>query len=361
MVETPRYIDWKRRIAMSTVWFVCAIGLVTLLPAAIPVTLLADLIVRRKWSVTRTYLFFTSFFLVECGGLVGALAIWIARPFARWDEARYQHLNRQLQSWWGRNLFWNAVRIFGVDVEIEGLPLLEDPQPMLVMCRHASTLDTMLPIALVRQMKHFRYVIKAELLNDPAMDVVAQRFPNCFVHRGGRDPEQEARNVVALGQELEETGAVVVYPEGTRFSPSKRARLLEKFSNEGDPENLLPVVQKLERTLPPLRHGARKLVETMDTDVLFIAHRGIDRTGAMSDLVKGSLVGASLQVTIWRVPADEVPRDPDGVRHFLVSNWERVDAWACGRDLPEADPSSRSSSPPDSTSIESVDARLDAR
>jgi hypothetical protein len=338
MVELPRYVSWKRRITTTVAWFVSAIGLLALAPAAVPVTLVADLAMRRRFSVTRTYLFFLSFFWIECGGLLGALAVWVARPIARWDEHRYQHLNRRLQYWWGRNLFWSAVRIFGVDVRIDGLELLEDPKPTLVLCRHASTLDTMLPIAVVREMKYYRYVIKAELLADPAMDFVAQRFPNCFVHRGSGDPEQEAANVVELGKNLEETGAVVVYPEGTRFTPKKRARLLEKFSNEGDPENLLPIVKRLQRTLPPLRQGARRLVETMtENDVLFIAHRGVDQAGAMSDLVKGRLTGVTFEATMWRVPAEEVPRDEDAVRDFLVDNWERVDAWACGEEFADSD------------------------
>jgi hypothetical protein len=333
MVEIPRYVSWKRRAVTTTSWFVSAAGLALLAPVALPVALVADLVMRRHFSVIRTYLFFCAFFWVECVGMVAALGLWLARPVARWDERRYQHLNRRLQYWWGRNLFWSAVRIFGVDVEIDGLELLEDPRPTLVLCRHASTLDTMLPIAVVRQMKYYRYVIKAELLADPAMDYVAQRFPNCFVHRGTDNPEEEARNVVALGKDLETTGAVVVYPEGTRYTPAKRARLLEKFG-EDDPDDLLPVVESLNRTLPPLRQGARKLVETMtEADVLFIAHRGVDEAGAMSDLIKGRLTQVKLEVAMWRIVADDVPRDPDAVRQFLVEHWKRVDAFACGEEL----------------------------
>lgn len=332
-----RDISWKRRAITTPFWFTCAIGLTTLMPLWLPVTFVLDLFGRRSFSTTRTFFYFTFFFVVESAGLVWGLALWLLRPVMYRDEARYRHANRILQRWWSSNLFHGAVKIFGVNVTIDGLEEFEDPKPALVMCRHASTLDTMIPLAIVRQMKNMRYVIKSELLASPALDYIAQRIPNVFVVRGSDNPEGEIARVIALGQNLLPNGCVVIYPEGTRFSEKKRARLIEKFSASNN--RLLPLTVALERTLPPLREGAVRLVETMrDEDVVFIAHRGIDPTGGMNDLIKGSLTHVDLEIAIWRVPADEVPRERAKAERFILENWLKIDAWARGKSLDEALP-----------------------
>lgn len=320
--ELPKNISWKRRFITIPLWLTLAVVLPVTLPVVVPILALYDVITGNRLSATRTMLFFTLFFVLEAVGLAIAFWLWIRRPFGL-DDRAYQIANRRLQSWWAKGLFWGPVRIFSVDVTIEGLEHLEDRRPSVVLSRHASTLDTMLPIAVVRELKLFRYVIKSELLVDPTLDYCAQRFPNVFVNRGSDDPEFEVRKVLALGTELEENTAVVVYPEGTRFSEEKRARLLEKFQ---DKPEMLAITQSLGHTLPPLREGGVRLVQnTPQADVVFVAHRGIDDAAAMSDLIKGGMTEAQLQVCIWRYPADEVPRTTEAVEDFLVENWQRID------------------------------------
>ncbi|MFU8806980.1 MAG: 1-acyl-sn-glycerol-3-phosphate acyltransferase [Bradymonadaceae bacterium] len=313
--------NWKRRALTIPLWLLLAIILPVVLPAVVLVLLIYDLIRPSRFSATRTAIFFTHFFVLEAMGLVIATWIWI-RGLLGLEKTAYQLANRRLQRWWARGLFWGSVRIYSMNIDIDGLELLEDPTPSVVLSRHASTLDTMLPLAVVRELKLFRYVIKAELLASPALDVVGQRFPNVFVRRGTGDPEKEIRRVLALSQDLEENAAVMVYPEGTRFTAKKRERLLKKFD---DDKEMLALAKSLKYTLPPLREGGVKLLMSTRTDVVFIAHRGIDRAGAMSDLIKGGMTRAHLEISIWRVPAEEVPRDADGVRDFLMENWRRID------------------------------------
>jgi len=326
----------KRRMISFPTWYLASILSLSLAPVGLPLLVLWDLIRRQNLVSTRTALYFACFFWIETIGVSVAGVLWVWNLFVR-DARRYEMANRRLQWWWSRNLFWTAVKLFSVEVDIDGLELLEDRRPSLVLSRHASTLDTMLPLATVRHMKLFRYVIKAELLMDPAMDVVAQRFPNAFVQRGGGDPEAEIERVLTIARGMEENAAIVMYPEGTRFTPAKRARLLEKFE-ETDPE-MYELSKRLEHTLPPLREGAVRLVQTTtDCDVVIVAHRGIGRAGAMSDLIKGKLLGNRLEVKIWRIPADEVPRDRDGVRAFLVEQWQKVEDYVARKPEGEAEP-----------------------
>lgn len=323
--EIPKNISWTRRIATTSTWILLALILTILLPFIASLTTIYDLLTQNRFSVTRTAIYFTYFFLLESLGLIQAFGIWLAELAGR-DQESTDLANRRLQQWWARGLFWRAVKIFSMNVEIHGLEAMKDSHPALVLPRHASTLDAVLPLAIAPHLKRFRYVIKSELLIAPTLDYAAQRLPNVFVERGGGDPEFEIQKILALATELEQNVLLVLFPEGTRFTESKRTRLLEKFA---DDEELLALTHSLKRTLPPLREGPLRLLQsTPSTDVVFISHRGIDQVTAMSDLFHGGLTQATLQISIWRIAASDIPRTPQGVRDFLIENWRRVDRFA---------------------------------
>ncbi len=329
--ELPTDRSWKRRAITLPLWFTLAVALPIVMPFVLPVTALVDLIRRNRLSLSRTMIFFTWYFVLESAGLFVAGILWLRHQMGLSDEV-YEVENRKVQRWWARGLFWGTARIFAMEVELEGLDALEDPTPCIVLSRHASTLDTMLPIAVVRQMKRYRYVIKAELLTAPALDIVAQRFPNVFVVRGAANTEREVEKVLALSEDLEATGAVVMYPEGTRFSAEKRARLLEKFAD--DPE-MRELTEELRNTLPPLREGVVRLLEHTNMDVVFIAHRGLDEASSMAELAGGGMTGVSLVARMWRIPAEEVPRTAEGLKRFLVHHWRRIDHFVREEDYGE--------------------------
>lgn len=321
-------LSWKRRAITVPSWFLLAIVTTLLAPVVIPLTALYDLVRRRDFLLTRTLLFFPMFFTIESGGLAGGFVLWAIRGLVLRDADSYRDANRRLQRWWSSNLFWGAVRLFSMRVDIEGLERLEEDIASIGLVRHASTMDTMLPLAVVRNTKRFRYVIKAELLADPAMDYIARRFENVFVRRGYENPAEEVERVVRLGDDLEHNGVVIIYPEGTRFTPEKRERLVKKLeAKEADP--LLPVALRLSHTLPPLREGAVQLIAAHpEIDVLVIAHRGLERAGSMYDLWAGGLLRAHLEIQIWRIPAAEVPREREELEEWMVQQWERIDAFA---------------------------------
>ncbi len=332
--EIPKDRSIKRRAITVPLWFFLAVFLSIVLPVIAPFTALYDVLFRKRLSTTRTLLFFTYFFVVESLGLTIGFFHWLGLQLNWMDEAAFEMLSRKLQRWWARGVFWGCIRIYSMEISIEGLENLEDPNPAVVLSRHASTLDTMVPLAIVRQLKMFRYVIKAELLNVPALDVIGQRFHNLFVVRGGADPEVEVSKVLALSQEMEPNSALVMYPEGTRFSNERRQRLLEKFQ---DDPGQLAVTQSLQHTLPPLREGSIRLLEyATEADVVFIAHRGVDAARSMGSLISGAMTQAHLEIRIWRIRAAEVPRETERIQEFLVENWQRIDRFVQEAHLPVA-------------------------
>ena len=77
-------------------------------------------------------------------------------------------------------------------------------------------------------------------------------------------------------------------------------------------------------------------------DVVFFAHVGFDGYEYISDIWGGGLVGATIRMKLWRVPAAEIPRE-DGERamtEWLYGQWMEVDRWV-GEQLADLDHVSR--------------------
>lgn len=68
--------------------------------------------------------------------------------------------------------------------------------------------------------------MKQELLWDPCLDIVGNRLPNYFVDRAAKDTARELAHIASLARELAPGQRVVMYPEGTRFSETKRGLAL---------------------------------------------------------------------------------------------------------------------------------------
>jgi 1-acyl-sn-glycerol-3-phosphate acyltransferase len=175
-----------------------------------------------------------------------------------------------------------------------------------------------------------KYVLKRELLLDPAIDIAGNRLPNRFVRRGSSDAAGEIARIGALTDDLGEHEGVIIYPEGTRFTAAKRDRILTRLW-ESRPD-LAERAERLHHTLPPRFGGPSALLDThTPADVVFLAHVGFDGMAEVRDLLGGGLVGAHVEVGFWRVPFSEVPSDPDERLRWLFDQWERVDAWIAAR------------------------------
>lgn len=312
---------WKRRV-FSVPTILGATALMTIAaPAFVVLAPIVDLLSMGRLSATRTTLFFAAFLWAETIGLMLATALWFAS-----GRPDYEQRLHRLQRAWATFLFRAAVRIFGVTVHLEGeRELLTRPGGAVFMVRHASTMDTLLPFV-VDPARRFRYVLKEELLFDPCLDVIGNRLPNCFVMRGSDHRESEVRRVAALGRGVADDEAVVIFPEGTRYTPSKRQRLLGRMAEKGHPA--LGLARELRSTLSPLRAGALALGRaTPDLDIVVIAHTGIESAGSLGDLLCGGLTGTTLRIRAWRHRAGDVPRDADGFRGFVADAWRDVDRW----------------------------------
>lgn len=318
---------WARRSASIPAVLLGAGGMLAAAPLWLPLAAAIDLF-RRPRCALRCGLFLTVYLWCEALGLLACGAIWLASGAGR-SEAGRRRCRRwsfALQQRWAGTLFAAASRIFGFRLEVEGGEHLAEA-PLLLFLRHASVADTLLPAVLVSAPHgiRLRYVMKRELLWDPCLDVVGHRLPNHFARRDSGDSEGERGAVAALARDLGSDEGVLIYPEGTRFTPAKRSRVLERLRRGGHGE-LHARAEGLERVLPPRLGGPLALLEASPgTDVVFGAHAGFERVGSLGDLWSGVLVGATIRARFWRVPAAEIPASRQARAAWLYDQWSRMD------------------------------------
>lgn len=322
-----------RRLVSIPSYLVAAVVVWAALPVLVAGTLLADLLLRRRLVLTRLLLLLAVYLACELWGLAAAFGLWVAKVLSpAFARERFLDAHWALQGWWAATLFGAIRRILGLRVSIEGVEAVHSG-PLLVFVRHASILDTLLPSVFVARSGdlRLRYVLKKELRWDPCLDVVGSRLPNAFVDRESPDSRAEIDLVRSLAADLGPLDGILIYPEGTRFTPAKRARAIERLA-QGDP-GLLSRARALRYVLPPKLGGTLGLLEASPhADVLIVAHVGLEGLARVRHLLSRTLVGRRLQVKLWRVPRGTIPTERKRRAEWLFDEWARVDAWIGERD-----------------------------
>jgi 1-acyl-sn-glycerol-3-phosphate acyltransferase len=323
---------WRRRL-LTIPGVVLGLGLVTLgLPLLLVAALGADLIRpsgRRTLASVRLVLFLEAFLVIEVGclallGAIGLLTIGSA--------ARRAALTWPAQRLYTGTLMRAAATLFALRFEVEDAELAGLGGPVLVLMRHASIVDVLLPGVLIanRHRLRLRYVLKRELLAAPCLDVAGHFLPNWFVARDGADSRREIEAVRALKAGVGPEDGVLVYPEGTRFSTTKRLRALDRL--KGDPLALARA-ERLRHLLPLRPGGSLALLEAPPAcDVLFVGHSGLEGFASVADIWAGALVGRTVRVRFWRARAAEIPEGGDERLAFLHAGWQRMDDWLSSLD-----------------------------
>ena len=329
---------WGRRVVTIPLYLCLGILTAALLPVCVSLALAIDAARRTGHLATvRCVLALTLYFACEALGLVASLLVWIASGvWAGGNRERFVAWNLVLQHIWAGALFGGATRLFGMRTEVAGREAVSRG-PLFLFSRHASTLDTLLPAVFASHPRtlRLRWVMKRELLWDPCLDVVGQRTCNAFIRRVSGAPDKEIAIVRQLATDLGNRDGILIFPEGTRFSPAKRDRALARLSESGQ-RGRCERLRLLHHVLPPHLGGVMALLEARpDVDVAFLAHVGFEGTASLSDIWNGKLVGRTIHLRFWRVPSAAIPHTPDARVEWLDGQWARIDAWidpcACAR------------------------------
>ncbi len=314
----------RRRCVTVPAFVVAFVAVAALSPLLLVAALGADVVTRRRHlSSVRIVAFLVAYLGIEVLGLCALAAIGL---FALGRPARRAALTWSVQRGY-TGLLVGAVRaLFRVRFSVEQHELAA-AGPYVVLARHASIVDTLLPGAFIanRFGVRLRYVLKKELLADPCLDVAGHWIPNHFVERDGADTASELEAVRALKAGIGPDEGVLIYPEGTRFSPAKRARALDRAA--GDPV-ALERAERLKHVLPPRRGGTLALLDAAPPcDVLFLGHHGLGGLARIGDIWRGALVGRHVRLRFWRESAASVPSGDEARIAWLAERWQRLDDW----------------------------------
>ncbi len=317
----------RRLLSIPLVVLAWSLWWVLAAPALIVSGLLDLLRPRRPWVRCRAIAALGWLLTCEVLGLVAAAGLWLHRLVHR-DRARFVVANARLQAWWTGTIFAGARWLFGLKVETTGLEHGADGD-FLLLVRHCSVLDTVLAATFVASPRRriLRYVLKRELLWDPCLDVVGNRLPNVFVSRSPARRDADLAAITALAAGMPAGQGLLIYPEGSRATPGKRARAIAQLEASGPPA-LVARARALRHLMPPRPGGVLAILAARpDLDVLVMGHTGLEGATRLADLWRGSLVGATIRIDLRRHPASSLPADPDLRLQWLFDRWGELDAW----------------------------------
>lgn len=312
-------VTLRRRLVSVPGVIVAAMMLLILIPLWLPLSIVADLVLLRwRLPLTRLLLFALCWSWLETVGVGIAAALWCLGQ--RGNEA----LHYRLQTWWAASLMSALQVTTGVKVFVKVDDL--SPGPAVVLCRHASLADSLVSawaITAVAKLRP-RYVLKKELLWDPCLDIVGARVPNVFVDRSAVDSAPELESLRRLGQGLGERDVAVIFPEGTRSSPAKRARALDAIART-QPDRAVRMAA-LQHVLPPRPSGTLALLDGAEgVDVVFAWHSGFDGLDTFGGILRHlARRPPPVRLAVRRLPAAELP-PRDQRADWLDEQWLQLD------------------------------------
>ena len=319
---------WLRRLITIPVYIAASVLIFSLSPIIVCFTGLFDLVLRNRFAMSRAVLFIVILLVGEMYGLLAAFLLWLRFVLTPQTRESYVHNNYRLQWAWAQFLVGSASKLYALDWEIENAPTQKDG-PFVFLMRHCSLGDTLLPITLLSVTQGFalRYVLKRELLWQPSLDIVGQRLPNFFVDRSSANRTRLLSSIEILASDLGNDDVLFIFPEGTRFTEEKRAKLIAKLESNGSVEKL-DYAKKLRHLLPPRPGGALTMLKhAHNADVLFCAHTGFEGSSHFGDFWKGRLIGQRIRIKFWRIPSTDIPREKHKLGPWLNQHWVQMDQW----------------------------------
>lgn len=309
----------RRAVSIPSV-LLAATALLVLLPVWLPLAALADLVRGRlRLPTVRLLAFAVCWSWLEAVGVTIAAGLWLV------GQRRNARAHFALQRWWAAQLMSALQLTTGIRVDAADATSLS-PGPAIMLCRHASLADSLLSAWVVTSKARMnpRYVLKKELLADPCLDVVGNRLPNYFLDRQAPDSATELSALRILAAGLTDGQVAVIFPEGTRSSPPKRARALQKI-RERDPARADRLAE-MQHLLPPRPAGALALLGGCpQADVIVAWHVGFDGLDTFGGILRHlARTPTPVQFHARRIARADVPGG-DAFTRWLDDQWLQSD------------------------------------
>jgi 1-acyl-sn-glycerol-3-phosphate acyltransferase len=335
---------WLRRTLVAPIVPVATLLLITTLPLWLIGAAAASPWLPGRLRPLRLLWFLLVFAAIESLALLVLLALWVVSGLGwRIDAPSIERAHWATMHAYLHGVVRSGHRVFNLrfatDVsEAEEVPLDPDPSgetpavrhrpPLIVLSRHAGPGDSMLLVhALVQLGYRPRIVLRDRLQWAPALDVILNRLPNLFLASGDA-PGRRRAAIARLAAGLREGDALVLFPEGRNFTPTRRLASIARLEEKGE-HAAAEQAREMRHVLVPRSGGAAAaLAAAPRADVIFVAHTGLEDLSSPVDLWRGTPMDSSIRVKLWRVAAPDAPRtEDDETARWLLGWWRRIDGW----------------------------------
>ena len=317
---------WLRRAISIPVVVTAAVGGVVYLPILVVASAMVDLIRRRRKLPTVRILCFLLWALwLEVIAILSAATLGIV--FARRLSSKASlSAHNAVEQWWVGQVIQAAAITVRLRFDVT-CPHHLRPGPLIVIGRHASHADAVLPAWLLgtRNAMNLRYVVTAGLTWGPAFNLFGHRLPNYFVNRGKSHSAEDLAPIADLAASMGTYDATIIFPEGRFATPARRERALARIT---DPL-LACRARQLRHLLPPRPAGTVALLDAApDADVVVVNHVGLEQFQTVGALWRNVPFPTPIRVTVERIDAHDVPRhDYEATVAWLATTWQEMDDW----------------------------------
>ncbi|MEI2776613.1 MAG: 1-acyl-sn-glycerol-3-phosphate acyltransferase [Tetrasphaera sp.] len=223
----------------------------------------------------------------------------------------------------------------GFEVRLDTVMDFGDPErPLLAFARHAGPADSLAVAWLLsRTAGRLPRIVLADALRwDPGIDLILTRLGSDFVPSLSGAGDDRLSGVRRLADSLGRDDALLMFPEGQNFSPSRRSRLIARLRERGQAARVKQA-ERLRNVLPPKTKGVIATLQARpDADVMIVAHAGLGRLTGVRDIYAAIPFEHPFLVHTWTYAAESVPRDPAAIEAWLAQRWTEIDTWVEGRD-----------------------------
>jgi 1-acyl-sn-glycerol-3-phosphate acyltransferase len=332
-----RHTVLRRLVTIPTaLLLLVVIGALT--PVAVVISGLLALRPGGRGRVMRITLFAVVYLISETVGMIGAGWLWVRAGLgSRIGEPRVQQEHYNMLGAILRGLYAVGTTLFNVQITAVGAPhddaapaLPPTPgRPLVVLSRHAGPGDSFLLAHALLTLAHRRprIVLKDVLRLDPAIDLIISRLPHCFVSREPNGGEIATREIKQIAGTMGPADALLVFPEGGKFTPRRRLRVIASLRRKGL-ARATEQARRLQNVLPPQPAGVFTAIDAAPgAELVFLAHTGLDHIQSVRQTWQGIPLTHPVEVTWWTIPVERVPSDEDARLRWLAGNWAEIDAW----------------------------------
>jgi 1-acyl-sn-glycerol-3-phosphate acyltransferase len=324
-----------RRLVMVPFMFALAgVILVLLLIVAVGQAIGALGVLRGhppRWRVLRLGAFAAVYCICECLCLVACLLLWLASPVPRWrDDRRWQARHVRLLGIFLEALLRTAELVLPLRLRLESPrgEVVAPDRPLIVLGRHAGPGASLVLVHVLLRIRDRvpKIVLKEQLRLDPCFDVLLTRIGCVFVGRAGAAAAASAAAVATLASRLDPGDALVLFPEGSDWTPTRHRLAVRRLRRKGltaqaDAAARMPYV------LPPRPGGAFAALRAAPAaQIAVFMHSGHDDLLDAASVWRALPLQRELHMVWWNEPRPELASEEE-CASWLNGIWAGIDTW----------------------------------